>query len=171
MNASTPGGHSISGAKAAAPSRLWSRKTAALAISRPLVTGGRLVSIRGPCACAGNDSVYVARPGRWRPLAWRPDLRVQRSRLARGRASAPPGNRNAFGPQAPHLLGPRRRAGRERDPPVAAQHPVPGQRRIVAAGKELRHPARAPGKPGAAGDLAVACDLAARDRANGGEDA
>src|SRR5690606_30436889 len=126
-------GHNISGSSAD-PSSSCKAKTAQLAISRALVTGGRLVNIGAPArtpmitaeACrAGRCAAGRCFPCRSRCSGARsPQHGVQVIGIAARHAHAALLNDHAFSAQAPHLLTETRRTGRERDLPVAAQDAV-----------------------------------------------
>src|SRR5690554_5833563 len=119
---SMPSGHSISGAKAGLPSSHCSRNTPALAISSASVTGGRLVSIAGPCTAGAMIPGARPRPQGAAPSPESPDLGVERPDRTRP-AHPPVDHLHALAAQPARLLLPGSGAGREGDPPVAAQHP------------------------------------------------
>src|SRR5690606_9162202 len=130
-------GHSISGSSAG-PSISCSANTAQLAISKALVTGGRLVNIGAP-ALAPMITVEAVDAGRRRrdglsrrhvrnflTAAGTPQRGIEIVALAARHAHPSVADLHAFGAQAPHLLAETGRTGRQGDRAVAAQDAVPG---------------------------------------------
>ncbi len=96
---------------------------------------------------------------------------IERSRSARDIAYPAILDPHAFSPQPTRLLSGVCRPRRKRDPPIAAQHPVPRQVGIGVACQHARHQACAPRQAGASGDDAVTGHGAHGNGADGSEDA